>query len=107
MAKIEDRIQLLRTLSDKELKTMEAKAHDYSGSGDCNRNILACERLGICNAETGILIRIQDKMARLTTLLANGETAKVAEPIEDTISDARNYLLILYHVWLDKKSEVK
>ena len=96
MRTIQQRLDVIKELGEEELAIMERKANDYSGTGDCNRNIRACSNLGICSAEQGVLIRLQDKLSRLTTLIVEGVEAKVDEPIRDTIMDARNYLGILY-----------
>jgi hypothetical protein len=76
---------------------MEAKAHDYTGDEDCNKNIQACEKLGICKAETGILIRVLDKLQRLDTL-SKAEAMVKDESIYDTLHDIRNYCAIYFHI---------
>lgn len=81
---------------------MARKASDYSGDEDCNRNLMACEALGICQAEQGIMIRLFDKIQRLSNLLF--KEAKVKdESIQDTVHDARNYLAILLDIINEKK----
>ena len=82
---------------------MEAKAHDYSGTEDCNKNIKACEMVGICTAEQGVMIRLFDKFQRMTNLLAREAKVK-DESLADTIHDARNYLAILADL-LEEKAE--
>lgn len=85
---------------------MARKSHDYSGSADCNRNITACERLGLCSVHIGLLVRLLDKFQRLSTLLNDEGSQQVKdESIDDTISDARNYLGILAHVRYEGKLE--
>lgn len=85
---------------------MGAKAHDYSGDEDCNRNIKACEAIGIATAEEGTMIRILDKMSRLSNLLKKGFISQVTEEsIDDTISDARNYLAILQHLVVERRAK--
>lgn len=79
---------------------MKAKAHDYSGSQDCNRNIKACEVMGICSAETGLLIRMQDKLQRLVTL-STAKAKVTTESKEDTLGDLRNYAAIYIHLMRD------
>lgn len=101
MATIKERIDFMTGLHLTEMDIMARKAHDYSGDQDCNKNIRACEMVGICTAEQGIMIRLFDKFQRLTNLI-NGETAKVKESRLDTIMDARNYLGILAHVMKEK-----
>ena len=69
------------------------KANDYSKGANTYRNFEGSERIGI-SVQKGILLRLQDKFTRLENLLES-DTPKVAESIEDTISDAINYLAIL------------
>lgn len=105
IATIGERIEIVNRLHEKEIAIMASKASDYSGDEDCNRNIKACERMGLCSAETGVMIRLLDKFNRLATLV-DGRKAKVKdESILDTIQDARNYLAILYHLIEDKNKE--
>ncbi len=105
MATIQQRLELLDQMHNKERSLMEAKAHDYSGAEDCNKNIKACEAIGISSAEQGVLIRILDKLSRISNLIKPGFTASVSESIDDAIMDSRNYLAILQHVILDKRKE--
>ncbi len=99
MASLKERLEVFDRMVGRERAIMEAKANDYSGTSDCNKNIMACEVAGICSAETGLLIRLGDKMCRLVSLLSNGNQAKVKdESVSDTISDMRNYLCILQHI---------
>ncbi len=79
---------------------MQRKSHDYSGDDDCNRNIKACEVMGICTAETGLIVRMLDKLQRLATL--SKSKAKVKdESKEDTLGDLRNYAAIYIHIMRD------
>lgn len=103
MTTIAERIKLLDYLHGVERGIMERKAHDYSGDADCNQNIKACERLGIASAETGVLIRLMDKIQRVKTLLTSEAKVK-DESILDTIIDARNYLCILYDLIQEKNN---
>ena len=72
-----------RDLSDR-------KGHDYSGEEDTLRNLKACELLGLCSAEEGVLVRMQDKMSRLATLVPGATEPLVPEPVGDTILDLLN-----------------
>ncbi len=106
MTTINERLELLDKLHLVERDIMSRKAHDYSGAVDCNRNIKACQLLGIAPATTGVLIRLMDKVQRVTTLL-NSEAQVKDESILDTIIDARNYLCILYDLIIEAKKEDK
>lgn len=104
MANIKDRIKLLDKLHRAERSLMERKAHDYSGDDDCNRNIKACEVMGICPAETGLLVRMLDKLQRLVTL-SRAEAKVKDESKEDTLGDLRNYAAIYIHLMRDKSTK--
>jgi len=75
-----------------------AKGGDYNGaqqeSGDTLFNLRVAAMLGIVpTPETGILVRLSDKLMRLCSLLRPNATQHVKdESIEDTIGDAINYL---------------
>ena len=108
MATIKERIDLLDTMHGRERDIMLRKAHDYSGDIDCNHNIRACETVGIATAETGVLIRILDKMSRIANLIKPNHTAAVVdESVDDTIADARNYLAILQHLLVEKREKTR
>lgn len=97
MAKIKDRIELLDRIHAYERGLMEAKAHDYSGDEDCNKNIKACEVMGVSDAETGLLIRMLDKLQRLISLKKSMAMVK-DESKRDTLHDLRNYAAIYIHL---------
>lgn len=104
MATIAERLALLDKLHAYERGLMERKSHDYSGADDCNRNIKACEVMGVCDAQTGILVRMFDKLQRLISL----KTAKAKvkdESLRDTLHDLRNYAAIYIHLMEEANGE--
>lgn len=86
---------------------MEAKAIDYSGAEDCNKNIRASEAMGVCDAKRALLVRILDKISRMANLLGREKEARVAESIDDTIGDCRNYLAIMQHLIEEEREDDK
>lgn len=81
----------------------EKKNHDYA-SPETRKydpyavwaNFTLCETLGICSTETGMLVRLSDKLCRLSNLLKEGhERAVEDESIEDTENDIINYICLL------------
>jgi hypothetical protein len=71
---------------------MKKKNADYSENGPF-QNFRFCEGIGV-SAEKGILVRLGDKISRLSTLLSR--PAQVTdESFEDTICDILNYTVIL------------
>lgn len=85
----------LRADVKRMLEIAEAKNHDYGGK-DSNpfANFMAVEHLGAASAETGIAVRMTDKLSRIITLL-NNEAKVNDESITDTLLDLANYALIL------------
>lgn len=69
------------------------KNRDYAGNGEPFANFRGSEALGV-SLPRGILIRISDKMARISNLLSR-PPAVANESLIDTCIDASNYFLIL------------
>lgn len=75
------------------LEIARRKNADYAGNTDPFKNFKMCEQFGV-STEKGILIRISDKISRISNLLDKEAEVK-DESIFDTIDDAINYLAIL------------
>lgn len=74
---------------------LDKKNKDYSNRDDnALRNFHACEQLGVPAAQ-GVLVRMSDKLMRISNLLKKGEAEIKTESIEDTIHDIINYCVIL------------
>jgi len=85
---------------------IEAKNADYAGDSDPFKNFKLCESLGICSAEQGLLVRMSDKMSRLSTLIDGPESRVDNESIADTLLDLANYAVLL-RVWMDRPQDIK
>ena len=72
---------------------VRAKNHDYAGeSGETPfANFEACEWLGICSTEIGMLVRMCDKFMRLIQFVKSGRLEVKDEAIRDTLLDSANY----------------
>ena len=91
---------------EKDLSISKAKNSDYASGEDAFQNFRGVEHWGICSVEEGLMVRISDKMQRISNLLKRDAVVS-DESVIDTLSDARNYLNIL-QVWLEcKEVEVK
>lgn len=89
---------------------MEAKNHDYANPESkiepmmVFRNFLACERLGICQTEQGMLVRLTDKISRISNLLKPGHVIAVeGEKLKDTVIDVINYIILIYSYVTEKE----
>lgn len=73
---------------------MARKNIDYAEADDVFGNLNACEHLRVCPAEQGILIRMLDKLRRLSSLLRRDAACR-DESFEDTCLDIINYAVLL------------
>jgi len=81
-------------------KIVKAKNHDYAGE-KAFTNFELVESLGITTVERGMLVRMSDKMSRISNLI--DKSGKVEdEKIEDTLIDLANYSIIL-SIYLKQK----
>ena len=70
------------------------------------RNFMMAETMGICSAETGLLVRLSDKFMRAVNLMREGHVQAVAdEALEDTLLDLQNYVDLLAGLMYLKKSQ--
>lgn len=72
---------------------MRRKNADYS-KADTFGNLKSCEAFQICEAETGILVRLTDKFSRLATLIQRPPEC-LDESFRDTIIDVINYAVLM------------
>jgi hypothetical protein len=73
------------------------KNNDYAGKDgeEPFANFTRVEALGICSTEQGFLVRLTDKLSRLSTLAAGGKLQVSDETAEDTLKDVVNYAILL------------
>lgn len=94
--------ELHQSLCESGLELMRKKNADYSRDGALG-NFFVCETLQCAKAEMGILVRVSDKLSRLSSILQSEDGPKVAdESAEDTIVDVINYMVLLKAVLVEK-----
>lgn len=76
---------------DEILKLHEKKNKDYGTQRNPLNNLTACERLGL-NSTTGIVVRLQDKWARIENFYLNGKLEN--ESLRDAFIDNAIYSLL-------------
>lgn len=76
---------------------MNLKNRDYAGNHGKEpfANFTRCEAMGICNTEQGFMVRIVDKMSRLSSFLQHGKMNVTDESFKDTVVDVINYMVLL------------
>lgn len=79
------------------LELMKRKNADYAGSDGVNpfANFKRAEALGICSTEQAFLVRMTDKMSRLSSFSAKGKLSVEDESVYDTLIDMINYSILL------------
>ena len=86
-------------LSSEAKALMATKNHDYSGGKEESRpflNFTRLEDMGVCTTEKGLLVRMTDKMSRMSTFSESGEFMVEDESLRDTVLDMINYSILLY-----------
>jgi hypothetical protein len=76
---------------------MDKKNRDYAGNDGKEpfANFTRVEAMGICSTEQGFMVRLTDKMSRLSSIIASGKTSVTNETFEDTMVDVINYIVLL------------
>jgi hypothetical protein len=84
---------------------MKKKNADYAGRNGVEpfANFTRVEAMGICSTERGMLVRVTDKMSRLSSFVESGKLEVANESFEDTIVDVINYMVLLHSYVKDKK----
>ncbi len=96
-------LELHAELCSQAVDLMRGKNNDYAGEEDPFRNLVACERMNICSAQEGILIRVLDKISRLINFARGGELAH--EGAQDSVLDIINYMVLYQGMTCDQISE--
>lgn len=96
-----------RELCNSALELMQKKNHDYAGKQGSEpfANFTRVEALGITTTEKGMMVRLSDKMSRLSSFMESHEFKVQDEKLRDTILDMINYSILLY-AYLDEKNSV-
>ncbi len=86
---------------------MNLKHRDYAGNDGTEpfATFPRCESMGICETEQGFMVRVTDKMSRLSSFLQSGKMHVEDESFYDTIVDVINYMVLLGAYVKDKDSE--
>lgn len=100
-------MELHKALCDRMIEITRAKNSDYTGlSDDPFANFRRVENNGVAPVEIGFLVRMEDKMARITSLLQKGTQEVKDESVDDTLLDLANYCLLLIGYRKDKMKQL-
>lgn len=87
-------LELQRAIINHAMGIVTAKRRDYSGQEDPFRNLRSSEVHGV-EPWRGTLVRLQDKLSRIRSIMDNGGDMAVEESLLDTFADVINYTAIL------------
>ena len=89
------------------LDLMQRKNHDYAGKSGVEpfANFTRAEAMGITTPERGMMVRMLDKMSRLSSFMDSKEFKVEDEKLRDTILDLINYSVLLYSYLEDKNGK--
>ena len=83
---------------------IERKTNDYSGGDeDTLANFRLAEKLDLASAETGLLLRMMDKVQRVKSFLKKGELSVQNESAQDAVRDIIGYSFALIALMEEKK----
>lgn len=100
----EEVLALHQTICNAARTLMEKKSHDYSHGTDPFANFRFAAQLHIA-PEKGVLLRIQDKLARLLSFVERGDFKVTDESTMDTIIDIINYSVLLQGMLMERDHE--
>jgi hypothetical protein len=97
--------QLHQTVCGRALIILQHKSNDYATSTDPFANFKRGEILGFSSAENGLMLRVVDKISRISTFLQKGELKVGNETVQDSILDVINYMILLQGMLEDKEKK--
>ncbi len=89
------------SIIDEMKKIHMEKNHDYDGNKNYLSSLKSSVRMGI-PAWKSVVIRIQDKLARLENFVISGKLKVKDESIEDTLKDLANYAILCLILYRDE-----
>ena len=94
------------TLCNEARELMKSKNHDYAGEGGMEpfANFTRTEAMGVCSTEQGFLVRVVDKVSRLSTFTSAGKLEVEGEGFHDSVVDIINYM-VLFSGYLKDKND--
>jgi hypothetical protein len=101
----EELFKLHDDICKEALELMKKKNNDYASGADPFMNFRRAEYLGFATAELGVLIRMTDKMSRISTFLNKGDLSITNESVYDAIIDMINYSVLLAGLLKDKEQK--
>lgn len=93
----EELLQFHEEITKEARALMSLKNRDYAGNEGTEpfANFTRVEAMGICKTEQGFMVRLTDKMSRLSSFIHSGKMNVQDESFMDTCVDVINYMVLL------------
>jgi hypothetical protein len=100
-------LQFHEEITKQARELMSLKNRDYAGNEGVEpfANFTRVEAMGICKTEQGFMVRLTDKMSRLSSFIRAGKMNVKDESFMDTCVDVINYMVLLAAYLKDKESK--
>jgi hypothetical protein len=100
-------LQNHQKLCEEARDLMVLKNKDYAGNGGTEpfANFTRCEAMGVCTTEQGFLVRIVDKLSRMSSFIESGTMHVENESFHDSCVDIINYMVLLSSFVAEKESD--
>jgi hypothetical protein len=101
-------LQFHEEITKQARELMSLKNRDYAGNEGVEpfANFTRVEAMGICKTEQGFMVRLTDKMSRLSSFVRAGKMHIKDESFKDTCVDVINYMVLLA-AYLKEQEEQK
>lgn len=109
MPSLDQVLEFRKRMYEESTELIRRKGHDYNRkqqlSGDTLYNLRVAALMGIVETpEQGILVRLMDKMMRLSSLMTADVDAQVRdESVRDTVKDVHNYVDYALQMWEERR----
>jgi len=113
MPTLDSVIEFRKKMFEESSDLIRKKGHDYNRKqqleGDTLYNLRIASLMGIVETpEQGILVRLMDKMMRLSSLMTADVEAQVKEEsVRDTVKDVHNYVDYALQLWEERLAIAK
>jgi hypothetical protein len=103
----EELLKMHEKMCEDARNLMSLKNKDYAGNEGKEpfANFTRVEAMGICKTEQGFMVRLTDKMSRLSSFIESGKMHVEDESFKDTCIDVINYMVLLYSYSMHKEEQ--
>ena len=103
----EELLKMHEKMCEDARNLMSLKNKDYAGNEGKEpfANFTRVEAMGICKTEQGFMVRLTDKMSRLSSFVESGKMHVEDESFRDTCIDVINYMVLLYSYSMHKEEQ--